>query len=537
MAKITFAQNSITRKIFLSVLMVLFPSLMVGTTFLNNHIKSELQSSYITSVQILSKSIQHGVKDSLERGQMRNFQKLLQQQRDIEGVIDVSLYDRLGKLNLSSSIDRVKGQDMESNIWEKVKDSTTPIQIMGNADIRIITPQIVESDCNRCHPSWTEGEQGGVMVLTYDLERMKEAIYNLKYMLILGCTTLLLIVGTIVYFLARSVTNPVVDMTSVMGKLADGDINVMVPAQSREDEIGRMAAAVQIFKEDAIERLRLEDAMVTMADEFKSRIGGMIESVSSAAVNMQKLAEDMSILAERTNHMSDAATTSSEQASTNVVSVADSADELSTSVNAVGQQVLQSTDSSRTAVEKASQTNEIVTSLTDSSHKIGEIVELIAGIANQTNLLALNATIEAARAGDAGRGFSVVANEVKELARQTSKATNEIGNQIGGIQEATFEAAKAIQGIGDTIGEVNEIAADIATAVEKQGATTRKIAENTQQAADGTREVSVNITAVAEAAGKTGKTAAQVLTAAKALTDQAELLRTELNHFLENINK
>ena len=299
-----------------------------------------------------------------------------------------------------------------------------------------------------------------------------------------GGTVAIFLVG---FILARSFSRPITAMTDSMNELAGGDLEVNIPAQDRADEIGKMAEAVQVFKENAIRVNEMEGeqeeakrraeaekraAMNQMADEFQASVGGVVDTVASAATQMQATAQSMSSTAEQTSRQSTAVAAAAEQASANVQTVASAAEELASSVAEIGRQVAQSSEIAATAVKDAQHTDQQIQGLAQAASKIGEVVALITDIADQTNLLALNATIEAARAGDAGKGFAVVASEVKNLANQTAKATDEISGQIGGIQCATKDAVTAIQGIGKTIGEIDEIASTIAAAVEEQGAAT-----------------------------------------------------------------
>ena len=116
--------------------------------------------------------------------------------------------------------------------------------------------------------------------------------------------------------------------------------------------------------------------------------------------------------------------------------------------------------------------------LADAAQKIGDVIKLIQDIAQQTNLLALNATIEAARAGQAGRGFSVVASEVKALSVQTAKATEEIAGQIQAVQTSSGSAVNAIQRITKRMKDINEHTASIAASVGQQSAVTNEISQN-----------------------------------------------------------
>ncbi|WP_428302649.1 methyl-accepting chemotaxis protein [Immundisolibacter sp.] len=359
----------------------------------------------------------------------------------------------------------------------------------------------------------------------------------------IGTVLSLLIAWTV----GRSVSRPVVGLTGTMGRLADGDHGVDIPGTGRGDELGRMAQAVLVFKENMIRAKEAEQAFETaqrearaqtmeqLSVEFDREVGLMMNSVASAATEMQATASSMTAAADEASAQATAAAVASEQASANVQTVASAAEELSASIAEISRQVSHSAEIASKAVTEAERTNVQIQGLTEAAQRIGDVVQLITDIAGQTNLLALNATIEAARAGDAGKGFAVVASEVKNLANETAKATEQITGQITAVQHATREAVTAIQSIGSTIGQISEISAMIAEGVEQQGAATREIAANVAQASAGTYEVSSNIGGVSQAASSTGASAKQVLGVANELSEQAELLRGKVVHFLSGI--
>ncbi len=354
----------------------------------------------------------------------------------------------------------------------------------------------------------------------------------------------------IVFLTSRSIVNPVNAMTGAMTRLAAGDTATEVPAQNRTDEIGHMAKAVQVFKDNAIEveRLKVESEeaerraaekrrqeMLELADRFEGSVKVLLEQVASASTELEATAESMTRMAEGANAQSDAVQAASERASGNVNTVASASEELSASIAEISNQVSNSAGIASEAVSSSEQATRDVQGLVEASRKIGEVVDLINDIAGQTNLLALNATIEAARAGEAGKGFAVVASEVKNLASQTARATEEIASQISGIQGATQGAVGAIEGISKTIGQIDEISGMIAAAVEEQGAATSDISRNAQEAARGTDEVSSNASGLSQAAGETGTSAEQVLEAARELSGQAETLQAEVGQFLSEV--
>ncbi len=347
------------------------------------------------------------------------------------------------------------------------------------------------------------------------------------------------------------VTRPLDSLVAALQRMAGGESGTALAVAARRDEIGAVGRAVEDIKAMVIrsaaaeaERRHADEiaaaaqrkrSMMDLADAFERAVAGIVGLVSSAAATLQETARRMSATAQETAEQSTAVAVAAEQAAANVNTVAAATEELGSSIQEIGRQVTGSTDLAQMAVGEADQTAALVGALSEAATRVGDVVQLISGIAAQTNLLALNATIEAARAGEAGRGFAVVAAEVKELANQTAKATGEIAGQMSQIQGVTGEAVGAIGTITGRIREINAVAATIAAAVEQQGAATQEIVRNVGQATAGTQQVTGNIAGVAQASEQTGRAADHVLAAATDLSRHAEQLSAEVDRFLGTV--
>lgn len=372
---------------------------------------------------------------------------------------------------------------------------------------------------------------------------------TLRLLIVVAVAALVISLGLVMLLIRKVIAKPLCELVGALESLIAGQTDISVTVNS-DDEIGLVAKSLEVFREKLIENQELaaeaarekeraeqarKETLLTMATNLESSVGGIVKVVSSASTELQSSARAMTSTAEETTAQATAVASASAQATGNVNAVASATEELSNSINEITRQVDQSSSITGKAVEEAGKTTETVQDMAQMAEKVGEVISLINDIAEQTNLLALNATIEAARAGEAGKGFAVVASEVKNLATQTAKATEEISSHISGMQEVTGNTTRAIKGISATVNQVNDISTSIAAAVEEQGAATSEIARNIQEAAQGTQEVSSNIAGVTDAAGESGQAANQVLEAAGELSTQSEILSQEVDRFLAEI--
>lgn len=381
------------------------------------------------------------------------------------------------------------------------------------------------------------------------IDDLENSLFNSLINSLLIGLFILLSISAVTLIMANSVTKPLKILKEAMLKLGAGETGFELLPSDRKDELGEMSSAVEIFRQNALERSRLESQQIAdrekegqrqqnievLIAEFRDNVSQVLQAVNENVQKMHNNTNVLSDIAEKTADRSKSANTASTDASHSVQQVASAAEELSASIGEINHQVSQTSKVVSEAADQAQSTNHKVEGLADMAQKIGDVVNLIQDIAEQTNLLALNATIEAARAGDMGKGFAVVASEVKSLANQTAKATEEISSQISAIQESTGGAVEAIQGIAKIMEEANVYASAIASAVEEQGAATNEIGRNVQHAAKGTMDAVENMTNVSSSVSDTTQSVVNVRNSSKDVDTQTNELKSVIDNFLQKV--
>ena len=367
-------------------------------------------------------------------------------------------------------------------------------------------------------------------------------------------------------YLSRDFARRISEISSGMTRLAAGDDKFKLDGSDRQDEIGDMVRSLEMFqrankrlekwaseraeradaevetqKERERERAKEEDRryalLSDLAEQFEHTVGEVVGKVTGASGELHSTATKMADTAKQTSERTATVAQHMSDANSGAVAAAAASDEFALSINEISRQATSSSRLARVATDATTQADTTISELARSAEEVGEVVDLIQTIAQRTNLLALNASIEAARGGEAGRGFAVVASEVKELAMQTSRATEQVAEQIRAMQDTTGASVSALRSIAGQVEELDTTAVSIASAVDQQSVAGQDLARSIDMAARGTEKVAGHLDEVNELSLSTGAAANQVLNSANELEEQASTLNQQVAVFLQKVRE
>ncbi len=361
---------------------------------------------------------------------------------------------------------------------------------------------------------------------------------------------ILVVVGIVVYLVARSISKPLARAALAIDAIAKGNTAVALPPpMPARSEVGKISNAAGAFHAAVLERHRLEaeraQAEQAEAGRRNKVLMDMARTVEQATdTGMAKLVDGTDAMRAKASAMTqklDLVHQATEQAAAQAratFEINDRAAHMSQSVveaiSEIATQVAMGSQLSSDAVERAKKSREIIDGLTRAANEIGSFVEVISTIANQTNLLALNATIEAARAGEMGRGFAIVANEVKALAQQTNSSTEQISAKVGDIQATTREVVDALSGISEAIERFSHVSTTISGAMEEQRVATAGFAAAVSESTAAVSDVTKRVGSIAEMATQSSVFAKDVAAVAAQMAVSCDALKKEIPVIVRN---
>ncbi len=343
----------------------------------------------------------------------------------------------------------------------------------------------------------------------------------------------------------RSITNPLAVISNDLESLIDKD--AAFDKVKTENELIKITQLFQIYKDKELkikqtllerdEKTEKVKKLQEYISSFKQSSANIIKDLSSEVVNLKIIAESVVNIADNLFTDSDVVATSSNEMNNKNKALADNSSILFQSIEEIDSRINSSMKIVSGSMDKSKYASSHVDVLRVSAKKISDIITIMSGIASQIKLLALNATIESARAGEAGRGFSIVAKEIKTLSLQTSKQIEQIAKQIYDVQSNSELVAVSIKDINSSVEEINNIEVAISKAINKQSENTKEISNNAASSYDQTTKVLSVINNFVKNANEVKESSDDLFNSISVVNENSLKINKEIEEFLINIQK
>ena len=427
--------------------------------------------------------------------------------------------------------------DAEKEVFKTRETSFSLVRINGEEYLRGVFPYVNVTDymgtnCAGCHTVGVhEGDVLGALSIGLSMKQTAESVQSTR--IIIALITLLLSLASIAFLfltVKTAISSPLTGVIQVIEKSAQKDFRSRLSIKFHDD-IGRLSESINQMSE-ALGKAIKDIARVT--DELSSNAKQLKESVDETVSGTNKQAQQAALIATAAEQMSQTAQGISKNSATASTSAREAMDVAVKGKNVVQQSV----DKSTLAGEATRELAGMIEKMNARVHEIGDIISVITGIADQTNLLALNAAIEAARAGEQGRGFAVVADEVRKLAAKTMDATKEITEKIKAVQEDSGRTGQSMQTAqGHVTNSVafmktaSESLDGIVTSVQKTADEITQIATSIEEQTATSEDIANNIEDISHIAQNTQESTKKLETIFEGLKDLSQQLKSTLDEF------
>lgn len=528
---------SISTKIDLALVFLFLVILLVSALYQFNSQRNLVEELVMDQTETLADSYFDNVNTLMLTGGMANKEIARKKVTAREEVLDARIIRGEGIIKLFGA----------GNEQNKIKDDLDKRALAGEKIdsiikdergrvLTVVIPMRAEKDyrgtnCLLCHPV-TEGDVLGAVRVDFSLKKLDNTVFKELWFNI-GLNSILLIAGLLIisFILKKLVVSPIRKVTRLVRAIEqDSDLTLRAEVRSN-DELGRLAIALNKMMEKFSSIItHINASTVQLAEEsieLTSITTQSIEGVRRQQNESQQVATAMTEMEANSNEVANSAKSASDaanQADEQAIEGGDVVNNAITCINALAKDVDQAFD--------------VIRQLESDSDGIGKVVEVITNIAEQTNLLALNAAIEAARAGEQGRGFAVVADEVRTLATRTHKATQEIQTMIEGLQRQSESAANMMS---QSQKRVETSVAEAAHAGESLNRITQSIntisqmnehiASASHQQSLVVSEISRNITAISDVTGQTAENSEKIAHTSQQLSNLAAELKQVMGQF------
>ena len=524
--------KTVKSKVIISLVLVSIFGLIGMSSYLSSTLQDLSNKTSKKSLSMLSQSIFQTMTTSMMMGDPHLVEETLKSAQSIKGIESLLIYKSKAVQETYAPNEAYTSDALIRDVLENKTTKMIEKNENSNHNIRLIQPMVAEQKCLTCHYNAEVGYVLGAMDLVISLNEVDDDIYTTNMTLIVTLLIAAIIFGIIAsIFFSREIFTPIKNLKERIASLVGGDKDLTKRVQHKnQDEFGQTANEVNAF----IEMIQTTINSVKSLGEQNFNIANEIEKSSHV---IRKSTEQEQLIVKETTHKSESIKKllehNLEASKETQQNVSQANEELSTARDTLG--TLASEVNSFVEIEN--ELSEELTGLKTDADSVKEVLNVIKDIAEQTNLLALNAAIEAARAGEHGRGFAVVADEVRKLAERTTKSLSEIDISVNTIVQSINDVSDKMNINAKNIESLATISDEVEMKINNTSKAIHSSSEVADKSAQDTQTISTNVSEIIEHISKIDTLSTANNTSTQHIEEDLEKLVLIANKLQSTINE